>query len=276
MNAIYPMLLTELHAVPRGGFLYQIKYDGERAIAKTDSTTTTITNRRGAAISKRYPELAELHTALPPHTTIDGEICVFDDGKDRFNLLAQRAHLTNPFMIKLRSRRLPVTFMAFDILEYAGEDLRQKPLTERLDILKGVLKGIPHYKVVDSYEDGEALFKKTKDDGNEGIVAKKKDSPYVGTIGGRRSGYWVKIKHKQREVLKVLGYTESNNQTRLMRAVTTELGEVGSGFTEQDLFTIKTRLDNREEVFIECEYQELSENRKMRFPVFIRVVENEI
>ncbi len=87
----------------------------------------------------------------------------------------------------------------------------------------------------------------------------------------KRSEYWVKIKHKKRRVVKATGYTESDNPRRVFRALITEFGDVGSGFSEHELLTIKTKLDNNEEVYIECEYQELSENNKMRFPVFIRM-----
>ena len=170
--------------------IYQIKYDGSRAILSNLGGQTKLINRRGTDKISNYPEI--LTIVLPHKTVLDGEVVHLSQPpfKCDFYKLLRRDLTQDKFMIKLLMKKIPATFVAFDILWYKGRDLRQLPLRERLKILNK-LSGNPEvFKICESFENVDEINKIIAKHNLEGMVIKKADSRYV----GGKSDLWVKRK----------------------------------------------------------------------------------
>jgi len=262
------MLCESSKELPIGDFLYQIKYDGTRCIADLRNGVK-LTNRRGEDITKRYFDL-DLKNAFKKPCIVDGEICVLKDGKPNFNLLQHREHIKSLF--EVYAKLYPAVYYVFDILELEGESLINKPLSERLNILKENFHRNKNVFLADTYENGKELWEFVKQEKIEGIVAKAKNSIYE----FRRSPYWQKVKVKQTMDLDVIGFT---SEKREISALVTPLGNVNfslpkhlydywanelnkyanDGFIEKGIFKI------------EVEFLELTQDNKMRFPKLIKI-----
>src|SRR5579863_2835136 len=116
-------------------WLFEIKWDGVRALAWIDNGVLTIRARSGAEITARYPELASLPAAIAAsQALLDGEIAALDaQGRSDFGLLQERMHVRAPAENLIS--RVPVIFFAFDLLYCDGHDLRRSPLIERKQLL---------------------------------------------------------------------------------------------------------------------------------------------
>lgn len=219
--------------------LYEIKWDGTRCIALADGSGLRLQNRRYFELRERYPELACLAN-LPNGTAIDGEIVVLESGKPSFNKLLQRDQQREAKKIKMLARRLPATFIAFDILYDAGEDVMRTPLLDRKARLTAALEKLnnPHVLAPDHViGQGVAFFEAAAAAGLEGVMAKRLDSPYT---PGKRSAYWTKIKVAREEVFDIIGFTQRAGAPVASALVLGRqrdgkwvcYGKVGSGFTE--------------------------------------------
>ena len=156
-----------------------------------------------------YPELQEIKRCVKKRVILDGELVVLTGGKPNFYALQKRSLISDGFRIKLAINKTPVQFVAYDMLYFDGNDLTDKPLTERKDILsKKVAEG--YGLSISRYieKNGKAFFELAKQEQLEGIVAKKKDGLYH---IGKRTRDWVKIKVMQDEDLLVLGYQPDEN-----------------------------------------------------------------
>jgi bifunctional non-homologous end joining protein LigD len=186
-------MFATLGTPPSGdGWAYEMKWDGQRAIAVVDKAGATLVSRNANNISGSFPELVEaLPTALGEHTAIiDGEIVAFDAmGRPSFARLQQRMHVLKPSP-KLRDD-VPTTFYVFDVLEVDSEDVTHLSYLERRDVLEGLgisseLVQIPPFW---TDVDGQTMLDTARENGLEGVVAKKTDSTYR---PGRRSPAWIK------------------------------------------------------------------------------------
>ena len=151
----------------------------------------TLRARSGSDITSQYPELADLPEAFSGQQAIlDGEIVVLDSaGHSDFEKLQERMHVRAPAQ-KLLSE-FPVVYYAFDLLYCDGYDLRAAPLLERKQLLQRLLHTSERIRYSDhQVENGKELFELAKQNGLEGIVAKRIDSRYV----SERSANWVKLK----------------------------------------------------------------------------------
>ncbi len=201
-----PMLLTNSEKmITDNNFLYEIKFDGIRALLFITSKQIVIKNRHGKDITKKFPELQEIKKIASQKMIIDGEITLFEKNRPNFSKLIERIHC-NPEKTKYDSQTNPVIFIAFDIL-YKEKDITSMPLIKRKEVLNQ-LKDTNFFCKSKTFENGKELFIQTKKLKLEGIVAKEKNSIYeINT----RSISWIKIKHQKQEIFYIGGYQEKPN-----------------------------------------------------------------
>ena len=186
-------------------YLYEIKFDGIRALIYVGKSSFKIISRNGNDLTSKYPELKDMQKIVGNHEVIfDGEIIATFHGLPSFSLLQKRNRIKK-ISDKL-VEEIPVCFVAFDIL-YDQHDLTSFSLTKRKDILKQY-KENEHFIVSKVYKEGMQLFKMVKKVGLEGIVAKKKSSKYY---PGERTWDWVKVKNVHVDNYVVHAYLEKTN-----------------------------------------------------------------
>ena len=228
-----PMLATPTQTLPtHGEWLYEVKFDGYRALARVRAASCALRSRNGNDLGARFPGLAkEIAAAVAPaEGVIDGEICALDlAGRPSFGQMQRGAG--------------PLVYYAFDCLELDGEPLLELPLEERRARLKGALAGRrPGVLFSESFEDGAALLEVARSQDLEGILAKRAGSRY---LPGRRSRDWLKLKTSARQEFVVAGYTRGSGRRlgsfgSLVLAVNEGgalryVGNVGSGFDEPEI-----------------------------------------
>ena len=236
---ITPMLAAPGQPFDSDEYLFEIKWDGTRALAFIDSPGQyRLMNRRKVELTSRYPDLAVL-SQLPPGTMLDGEIVVLRDGKPDFQALQSREQVRRSMNIPFMARQMPATYVVFDILFDAYQPVMSQPLTARRDRLGGLLLGLkdPRLVICEGITgDGQAYFDVVCAQGLEGLVAKRLNSPYV---PGHRSDAWIKIKRRQTIPCAIIGFlpdgehdfrslllaAEENGQARYV-------GRVGSGIDQ--------------------------------------------
>ena len=231
-----PMLATLEKNVPKGdSWLYEVKWDGYRAIAYVRGGDVELVSRNGNSLTERFSQVAkEIGKAVrTPNCVLDGEVVALDEeGRATFSAMQQG---------KAGTRYL---YVAFDLLEVEGEPIVDAPLTERRRRLERVLD--KRYKTVqlsDTFDDGDALYEAAREQRFEGIVAKRADSRYE---VGRRSHAWAKVKTTGRQEFVIGGYTKGEGRRAgsfgsLLLGVydggerLTYVGNVGTGFTEKEI-----------------------------------------
>ena len=133
-KGLSPMLATlEERPFDRDGWIFEIKYDGVRVIARRKGASVELYGRNGTGIASRYPEIVEALLALPHDDfVIDGEIVAPDEsGQPSFQRLQHRMHLTNPHDIARARAQAPVLAIFFDCMAFLGHDLRRLALVDR-------------------------------------------------------------------------------------------------------------------------------------------------
>src|SRR5882724_1114299 len=204
---VEPMLATlSDHPFSDPHWLFEIKWDGVRALARIENGDLTLLSRTGADITKRYPDLSSLPAALAARQAIlDGELVALDaQGRGDFERLQDRMHVRAPG--EHLAAQIPVVYFAFDLLYCDGYDLRESPLFERKQLLQRLLYMSDRFRYADHVEEhGKELFALAEQNGLEGIVAKRADSPYVSD----RSPCWVKLKITKTVDAVVGGWTEA-------------------------------------------------------------------
>ncbi len=204
---IAPMQAYPVKQTPRGkDWLFEIKWDGVRALCFIEGGTTHLHSRRGNAMDRQYPELSVLHHYVNARAAIlDGEIAVLDEaGRPSFAALQPRMMATDPNAVAHLTRSRPVTLFLFDLLYLDGYDLRQVPLVERKRALKAVLRPDTVVRYSEHFEGrGEELLAAAREKGLEGIMAKKATSRYE----PRRTEQWLKIKITEEQEFVICGYT---------------------------------------------------------------------
>jgi DNA ligase D-like protein (predicted ligase) len=232
---IEPMLAQPGEAFDSDQHLFEIKWDGTRAMAFIEEGTVRLMNRRGRNIAARYPELQVL-TALPPGTVLDGEIVVLRDGKPDFPSLQKREHITSDLKAQLLSRSCTATYVVFDQLYDSFCSTMDRPCTERRERARELVSKLNCPCVVISdgiIGKGLEYFDQACSRDLEGIVAKRLDTRY---LPGKRTDAWIKIKRQQDVPCVVIGYLP--NETGGLRSLIiaaqfdgalTYVGRVGSG-----------------------------------------------
>jgi len=232
-------------------WLFDVKWDGIRAIAQIvrpgagEDGSTTLCSRLGNDLTPAYPELASLwERVLARNAVLDGEIVTLGpDGLPSFQLLQHRMHLREPRAVERASRTMPATYVIFDVLAVDGQVVIERPLRERVELLAEILvPGGPIQRSTPIRGEGIALFEAVKQQGLEGVIAKRADSVYR---PGRRSRDWVKVKARQHIHVVIGGWLAGqgarggrlgsllaglydNDRLRFV-------GKVGTGFDDADL-----------------------------------------
>ncbi|HEX7044596.1 MAG TPA: non-homologous end-joining DNA ligase [Burkholderiales bacterium] len=283
---------------------WEPKLDGYRALAFIDAKGATFRSRRaGMDLTAAFPALIEeLRQQAVDGMVLDGEIIAFDpNGRPSFSVLQNRAQLKNAREIAAADRTVPVVYYCFDLLHFAGIDLRRAPYVDRRRYLAQCLLPTPHVQLVHAEDDGIALYRAALANGFEGVIAKRKDSRYE---AGRRSSAWLKIKPTQSAEFVVGGYTAGKGARAALGALLVGYyadgrlhyaGHVGSGFDDRTLAEVRARLERlrtderpfvekpplhsptvwlEPEVVAEVKFHSWTNDGNLRAPVFLRLRED--
>lgn len=209
---IAPMLIAEnVEPFADEQYLYEMKWDGERCVAYLDPKGgTELRNKRNVRMLPKVPELAKIHRQAKRRCVLDGELLCLVDGKPSFETIQRRSLMSNRYRIELEAKKYPATFVAFDCLYYDGEDLTLRPLTERKEYLQKAVTESERLAVSRVFDAGQALalFQLAREQGLEGIVAKKQDSLY---FQGKRTKSWLKMKNLMDDDYVVCGWIPKDN-----------------------------------------------------------------
>ncbi len=196
------MLLLRTDSLPSGDqWLYELKLDGYRAIAFKRDGIAHLRSRNDNDFSTRYPAVVKALARLPNQTVIDGEILAFDgDGRPSFNALQNYG-----------AASAPVVYYVFDVMILGGRDVMREPLEIRRDLLKNKIlpklsEPIRYASSLDA--DLPVLIQSVKEQGFEGLVAKRRASVYE---PGLRSGAWMKMRVNRGQEFVIGGYTRGTN-----------------------------------------------------------------
>jgi len=240
----------------QGGWIYELKFDGIRALALKDGVKVKLISRNGNDLTKRFDEVAADLESLPcEECVIDGEVVVLDEeGRSSFQLLQAR---------EMEGRESPLCYYVFDLLQLNGRNLRGLPLTSRKEVLRQLCAGAvdPIRYSGELGEDATALLGEVKRRGLEGIVGKLADSVYE---SGRRSGAWIKLKGTNEQEFVIGGYTPPAGARQHFGALLVGFykkkklffaGKVGTGFDTKMLATLHRKF--RTEARADCPFADL-------------------
>jgi len=289
-----PMLAMPSAPFDSPDYLYEVKWDGIRALACVDSEGTVLYSRNGKDISQRYPELALTSYLKRVPAVLDGEIVVVQNGLPSFRTLQTRDCLQDPHKIRAAARNIPAIYMVFDILSLEGKDLTGLPLIKRKELLQGmVLDGSNFVISQHVLEAGKGLFELAKAKGLEGVMAKRLDSPYQ---AGKRSSYWLKFRNVKSMSCIICGYVPGRGvRTRLGSLILgvyeneelVYIGKVGSGLGRTEIDYLLNRFTQlirhkctfsrspslKDAVWLEpcvvCEVSYLEKGEVLRHPTFL-------
>jgi len=305
LAAVRPML-AESREKPFSapGWLFELKWDGYRALAAREAGEARLRYRSGADATATWPEVARAVRALPfERFLLDGEIAVLDEeGRPSFARLQRRAQLTRPAEVARAALALPAVLMAFDLLALGDLDLRPLPLSARKGLLRELVPREGPLRFADHVEEqGEALFQAIRARGLEGIVAKRADPPYR----SGRSPAWLKVRAERTADLAVVGFTAPGGAGRVGLgalhlawhdgARLVYAGSVGTGFGDAELRALRERLGARArkeppcagevprakgntwvepELCVEVRYLAVTPDGLLRHPTFVRLRED--
>lgn len=233
-----PMLLNKLSKpFNNDNFLYEIKFDGIRAILFVSSKEIHIMSRNNEDLTKYFPELESIKKLVKENTIFDGELVSFEKNSPNFKNVMKRIRLKNTEKIKNEAKNNPIIFICFDIL-YKNKDLRALPLTARKKYLNKFSDTDEFVKIKYIEKDGIKLFKEIKKLKLEGIVAKNKNGLYH--INKRTDDY-IKIKNIQIDDFYIGGYEEKKNNI-----ISLALGEYINGLF---VFVGKTSINKKKLIY---------------------------
>lgn len=230
------------------------KLDGIRGQLIVREGSLFVWSRGEDLLTDKFPEFTGLENILPGGTVIDGEIIPYKEGAFLdFNSMQTRIGRKN--VSKKNLSEVPLVMVCYDLLEWQGEDIRHKPLSERRALL---IKLLDTHDVKDKLILSKALpfnnWQQVADFRNnarqeqcEGVMLKRKDSPYE---TGRRRGNWWKWKTVPMTIDGVLIYAQSGHGRRANLftdytfAVWDEAGKLlpftkaYSGLTDKEIFAV--------------------------------------
>ncbi|WP_147137144.1 non-homologous end-joining DNA ligase [Stackebrandtia albiflava] len=170
---------------------YEYKWDGIRAVGRSASGRWRLASRTGREITTAFPELDGLAREVPD-AVLDGELISLDDaGRVSFGRIIERMHTGDPAQVARLVTAVPATYIVFDLLWLDGNDLRGLPYTARRELLEDLELSGPAWQTPGYLTDGPTALDAAMDNALEGVVAKRRDSPYR---PGVRSRDWIKVK----------------------------------------------------------------------------------
>ena len=277
-------------AFDNADWIYEIKWDGYRAIAETSPKAIQLYSRNGNDFTTNYPVIITALKCIKHHVVLDGEIVVLNEkGFPDFQKIQHYADNTD----------YPICYYVFDLLSLDGKDLTHLPLTDRKELLKALLPKNEVIKYSDHIrENGISFFKAAVQNDLEGIMAKKADSEYY---AGKRSNEWLKIKnHKTADVI-ICGYTAPAGSRKyfgslvlgiMKNKILVHAGHAGTGYDDDKLKTIFNLLQPlvqtdspfkekvtgnnnitwvKPKIVCEVKFTEWTQDEKLRHPVFLRI-----
>ncbi|EPE96962.1 non-homologous end-joining DNA ligase [Rhizobium grahamii] len=228
-------------------WLYEIKWDGYRIAVHLNNGNVRILTRGGHDWTHRFPAIEDAAKRLGVGSAIiDGEAVVLDEeGRPNFGMLQQSLGGRGG---KLNSGAS--ILLAFDLLYFDGHDIRETPLTGRRFFLESLLKNEQGaIRLSEEVEgDGRSILSAACEHGLEGVIAKRKDSPYR----SGRLGDWLKIKCVQSDSFIVVGYEHSLSARSGIGSLLLAarkgadwvyVGSVGTGFSERTAEQLRKMLD---------------------------------
>lgn len=291
---IKPMLAKETDkAFDKADWLFEIKWDGYRAISEIKDGEVKLYSRNGILFNNNYPLVANALKKIKHDAVLDGEIVVLNEkGKSDFQKLQHYEDNT----------QYPICYYVFDLLSLDGENTCELPLTDRKKLLHQLIRKNPVVKYSDHIiEKGATFFNAAGKQGLEGIMAKKAVSKYH---KGVRTSDWLKIKHHRSEEVIIVGFTKPTGSRKYFGALVLATrnenglqyaGHTGSGFTDNDLKEVYGKLAPlktntspfkekvksnmpvtwiKPEYVCEVKFTEWTNDGKMRHPIFLRMRED--
>lgn len=288
---IKPMLASvSKTAFDSDEWIFEIKWDGYRAISEINKEQLLFYSRNGIDFTERFPAIYQALKKIKHNVILDGEIVLLNEKNlpDFQKLQHYENHLN-----------YPLVYYVFDILSLDGKNMEELPLTERKKILKKLLGKSSVIRYCDHIEEkGIAFLEKAKEQGLEGIIAKKKDSAYA---EGYRSKEWMKLKNVQSTEAVIVGYTKPKAGRAHFGSLVLATkkgshwlyrGHVGTGFSSDLLAAMKHKMKKletdsspfKEDVPLNGEvtwirpilvaniaYTEITRDKVFRHPVFLRL-----
>ena len=245
-------------------WIFEPKFDGLRVLGRFDGKELVMLSRNNQPQNAQFPDIAAvLRESLSVPCIVDGEVVCFDEqGRTSFRSLQQRFHLKDAAEIQARMRKYPAYIYLFDILYLDRYDLKLIPLEERKEILRQTVQWSDKVRWTEfQQENGLDLWHEACRQGDEGIVAKHRQSRYV----SGRSDWWVKIKCIGRQEFVVAGFTNPQRSRVGLGALLVGYysddgkpliyaGKVGTGYTRETLLDLRQRLDRLEQE--DCPFDE--------------------
>jgi bifunctional non-homologous end joining protein LigD len=286
---VRPMLATLVdRPFDRPGWIFELKWDGYRAIAEIEKGNVTVYSRNHKSLHDRFPPIIDALHDFAQTAVLDGEIVALDEqGRARFQLLQNYQ----------KTGRGQLAYYVFDLLHLNGRDLRTLPLLRRKELLARVLAGMSTVRISEHVEEnGTAFFQAASNHGLEGIMAKRADSVYR---EGARSLDWLKIKTHRRQEAVIGGFTEPRRSRPHLGALLLGvyddgefiyIGHTGGGFNSDALREVRDRLRPLEtarcpfvvqpkpnapvhwvtpKLVCEVKFQEWTSDGRMRQPIFL-------
>ncbi|MDQ3622608.1 MAG: non-homologous end-joining DNA ligase [Verrucomicrobiota bacterium] len=265
LSFIEPMKARLAEKPPSAGdWIYEIKFDGFRALALKDGKHVRLLSRNEKPLGDKFPEIVQALAGLGAEKAIiDGEIVALEsDGRSSFQLLQA---------FELGEQRPPIFFYSFDLLHLNGKDFQKKPLGERKVELEQLLKDtspVLRYSAA-IVGDPDQLLAAVRERGLEGLIGKRTDSIYE---SGQRSGAWIKLKCLNEQGFVIGGYTAPSGTRKYFGALLVGYfkrdqflyaGKVGTGFSERLLRSIHAKL--QEKLQSTCPFVNLPEKRGGRW-----------
>ena len=285
-------------------YLFEIKWDGIRALAFFGKGFARLQGRKLTDSSDRYPEILAGLQALEGEGILDGEIVVLDEeGRPDFQRVLSREQSRGTSSARGIASKHPAVYIAFDLLLRNGESLLDRPLVERRRLLSEVLANAPSPLVESTYVVGRgmAMFEEARERGLEGIFAKRLTSRY---LPGERTRDWLKIKVRRRLDAVLVGLVRERGAKRIKSLVLgcyrdgrlVWIGNAGSGIDQSTLDELETALDGlRSEpppgfaaeapgeidwlsprLVVRVEYTGLTKEQRLRHPVFVGFVDKAV
>lgn len=203
---IKPMLLQIAHKpFDSPKHLFEWKVDGVRCVMFYQQGRVRLHSKTGRDCTPAFPELH--HPVLDAREAIlDGEVTVLVNGKPDFEAVMERYMAGSKKTAALTATK-PAFFLVWDVLWHNHRQVTHLPLIDRKQLLDQTLEDSPGIRKIDYIDtQGLALWQGVLDQDLEGMVAKRKDSPYL----FKRSSAWVKIKNHHLQVVDVMGYSKKH------------------------------------------------------------------
>lgn len=291
---IQPMLATPVKdAFDHPEWVFEVKWDGYRAIAEVRNGTVSLYSRNGISFEKKFPSVVDALRKFGGEAILDGEIVVVDDqGMPDFQLLQHYQESGGGYLL----------YYVFDLLYFQGHDLTSLPLIRRKELLKRILPTSPKVRLSDHVvKEGVLFYRVSRERGLEGIVAKHAGSVYE---TGSRSREWLKVKARLTQEAVIAGFTEPKGGRKHFGALVLGvfngdelryIGHSGGGFGAKDLKDIRAKLEPliqkecpfnvrpetttpatwvKPELVCEIGLTGWTEDNVMRHPVFLRLRED--